>query len=60
VEVEYIAACMAAQEVVWLRKLLAGLFGHMLEPTIIRCDNQSCVQMLVNPFHHDTMKHVDM
>ena len=24
-EAEYIAACMAAREVVWLRKLLAGL-----------------------------------
>ena len=57
-EAEYIAACMAAREVVWLRKLLAGLFGHMLEPTVIRCDNQSCVQMSVNPIHHDQMKHV--
>ena len=40
---EYIAACMAAREAVWLWKLLAGLFGHMLELTVIRCDNQSCV-----------------
>ena len=38
-EVEYIATCMAAREVVWLRKLLVGLFGHMLEPTVIRCNN---------------------
>jgi hypothetical protein len=59
-EAEYIAACMAAREVVWLRKLLAGLFGHMVEPTVIRCDNQSCVQMSMNPVHHDTMKHVEM
>ena len=44
----------------WLRKLLAGLFGHMLEPTIIRCENQSCVQMSVNLVHHDTTKHVEM
>ena len=42
-EVEYIAACMVAWEAVWLRKLLAGLFGDMLEPTVISCDNQSCV-----------------
>ena len=33
-EAEYIAACMAAREAVWLRKLLASLFGHMLEPTV--------------------------
>ena len=52
-ETEYIATCMATREAVWLRKPLAGLFGHMLELTVIRCDNQSCVQMAVNPVHHD-------
>ena len=57
---EYIAACMAAWEVLWLRKLLVGLFGHMLEPTMIRGDNQSCVQMSVNPVHHDQTKHMEM
>ena len=60
VEAEYIVECMAAREVVWLRKLLAGLFGHLLEPTVIRCDNQSCVQMSVNPVHHDQTKQVEM
>ena len=59
-EAEYIAACMVAWEAVSLRKLLAGLFGHMLELTVIRCDNQSCVHMLVNPVHHDQTKHVEM
>ena len=59
-QVEYIAACMATWEVVWLRKLLAGLFGYMLEPTVIHCDNQSCVQMSVNPVSHDQTKHVEM
>ena len=59
-EAEHIAACMVVQEAVWLRKLLVGLFGHRLEPTVIRCDNQSCVQMSVNPVHHDTTKHVEM
>ena len=51
---------MVAREAVWLQKLLAGLFGYMLEPIVIRCDNQSCVQMSVNLVHHDTMKHVEM
>ena len=59
-EAEYIAACMAAREAMWLRKLLAGLFGHILESIVIRCDNQSCMQMSVNPVHHDTTKHVEM
>ena len=52
--------CMAAREAVWLRKLLVELFGHMLEPTMSRCDNQSCVQMSVNPIHHDQTKHVEI
>ena len=60
VETEYIAACMVAQEAVWLRKPLAGLFGHMLEHTMILCDNQSCVQTVVNLVHHDQTKHEEM
>ena len=45
VEAEYIVACVAAQEAVWLRKLLEGLFGQRLESAVIHCDNHSCVKM---------------
>ena len=54
------AASSPAREVVWLRKLLAGLFGQIPEPTMIQCDNQSCVQMSVNPVFHDKSKHIDI
>ena len=54
------AASSATREVVWLRKLLAGLFGQIPEPTVIHCDNQSCVQMLVNPVFHDKSKHIEI
>ena len=27
---------------------------------MIHCDNQSCVQMLVNPVFHNKLKHVDI
>ena len=60
VDAEYIATCMAAHEAVWLRKLIARLFGQMLEPTVIHCDNQSCVKMSINPVQHDRTKHVEM
>jgi len=40
-EVEYIAVCSASNEVVWLRKLLVGVFDLELEVTRIWCDNQS-------------------
>ena len=43
IEAEYITACMATREAMWLRKLLARLFGYMLEPTVIHCDNQTRV-----------------
>jgi hypothetical protein len=35
VEAEYIALCVAVRKVVWLRKLLANLFGHEMDSTII-------------------------
>jgi hypothetical protein len=41
---EYMAACLASSEAVWLQKLLAGVFDLELEVTCIWCDNQSCVK----------------
>ena len=38
-EAEYVAACSASCETVWLRKLLSYLFDLQLDAT---CDNQSC------------------
>ena len=38
-EAEYIALCVAVREAVWLRKLLADLFGHEMDSTVIYCDN---------------------
>ena len=45
VEVEYMLSSTAAREVVWLRKLIVGLFGQIPGPIVIHCDNQSCIQM---------------
>ena len=59
-EVEYIVASIACKEAVWLRKLLAGLFDERLEPTIIRCDNQSCIKLSKNLVFHEKSKHIEM
>eukprot|EP00253_Pinus_taeda_P024187 PITA_24187 len=40
-EAEYMAASLATCEAIWMRKILVGLFGSHLEPTVIYCDNQS-------------------
>jgi hypothetical protein len=60
VEAEYIALCVAVCEVVWLCKLLADLFGHEMDSTIIHCDNQSCVKLLENPVFHYKSKHIEI
>ena len=52
--------CTTAWEAVWLRKLLEGLFGQIPRPTVIPCDNRSCVQMLVNNVFHDKSKHIEI
>jgi hypothetical protein len=59
VEAEYIGACSASCEAIWLRKLLVGLFDLEMEATVILCDNQSCIKMSKNPVFHDKSKHID-
>ena len=44
-EVEYIAACMTRCEVTWLRKLFSELFEHVLDATVILCDNQRGIHL---------------
>ena len=48
-EAEYMAASQATCEALWLRKLLVDLFDQQLRPTVIYCDNQSCIQLSKNP-----------
>ena len=57
-EAEYVVACLASCEVVWLRKLLFDLFDLQMDATCIHCDNQSCVKLLENLVFHDKSKHI--
>eukprot|EP00253_Pinus_taeda_P002065 PITA_02065 len=57
-EVEYMAASLASCEAIWLRKMLFGLFGQPLRPSVIYCDNQSCIKLTENPVFHDRSKHI--
>lgn len=54
------ASNLAACEAIWLRKLLVGLFGLELEPTMIHCDceNQSYIKLSKNPVFHNCSKHI--
>ena len=57
---EYTAASLVAYEAIWMRKILVELFGSHLDPTVIYCDNQSCIKFSVNPVFHDRSKHIDI
>ena len=46
-EAEYMAASVAACKAIWMRKILVGFFGSHLDPTMIYCDNQSCIKLSV-------------
>lgn len=59
-EAEYVAACVAAQEVQFLRAVLGDLGFPQLEPTTIFEDNQSCIAHCRNNYNHTRMKHIDV
>ena len=59
-EAEYIAACSACCEVIWLPKLMSGIFDMEVNTTIILCDNQSCIKMTENSLFDDKSKHIEI
>eukprot|EP00253_Pinus_taeda_P035205 PITA_35205 len=59
-EAEYMATSLAACQAIWMRKILVGLFRSHLEPTVIYCDNQSCIKLSSNLVFQDRSKHIDI
>ena len=57
---EYVVACLASCEEVWLRKLLSDLFDLQLDATCIYCDNQICVKLSENLVFHEKSKHIEI
>ena len=54
------ASSQASCEALWFRTLLVDLFDQELRPTVIYCDNQSCIQLSENPVFHDRSKHIEI
>ncbi|XP_068667719.1 uncharacterized mitochondrial protein AtMg00810-like [Aristolochia californica] len=52
-EAEYKATCVAAYEVVWLRRILNY-------SATLNCDSQSCIAMAKNPIFHARIKHIEI
>ena len=57
-EAEIIALSEATKDVVYLRKLVKGLYAPESGPTPLSTDSQSGRDVSYNPEHHDRMKHV--
>ena len=59
-EAEYVAACEAAKEVVWLKKFLFDLGVVRMEqiPITLFCDNSGAVAQSKDPRNHKKEKHI--
>ena len=59
-EAEYVAACAASQDLVWLRRVLDELGFVQEGPSILFEDNQGCIRHAKNQTDHGRMKHIDV
>ncbi|KAJ9674470.1 hypothetical protein PVL29_023803 [Vitis rotundifolia] len=60
VEAEYISLEAAANQGIWLRKLLADLGQEQSSPTELCCDNKSAIAIAQNPVQHGRTKHINV
>ena len=57
---EYVAAHLATQEIIWARRLLVDLDYGQTNPTQLWSDNQAAVRLVRNPEFHRRTKHIDV
>lgn len=59
-EAEYQATTMAAQESMWLIRLLKDLHQPTNEAISLYCNNQSAIRLAENPVFHARTNHVEV
>ena len=59
-EAEYVALSAAAQECIWLRRLLKDLGFGDDKPTTLHEDNNGALELSKNPKFHQRTKHIDV
>ena len=59
-EAEYVALCCAAQETVWLHRLLSSIGFKQSTPTVLFENNQGSIALSKNPKSHHQTKHIDI
>lgn len=58
-EAEYIAACSAACQALWLSSLLSELNVDIGEVVELQVDNKSAIDLAKNPVSHGRSKHIE-
>ena len=59
-EAEYISAAAAANQAIWLRKLLTDLGQNQADATVIWVDNKSAIAIAKNHVQHGRTKHINV
>ena len=59
-EAEFVAACEASKEAVWLTSLSEELRLKPAGPIPLYMDNQSAIRLVMNPVYHSRTKHIDV
>ncbi|KAK2974046.1 hypothetical protein RJ640_006238 [Escallonia rubra] len=59
-EAKYVAATMATQECVWLKRLIGDMFCEVDYAVQIKCDNESAIKLASNPIFHARTKHIEV
>jgi hypothetical protein len=59
-EAEYIALSLAAQEAIWLQRLLYDVGFKIRKPITIFEDNQGTIELAKNAKYHNRTKHIDI
>mgnify|MGYP000992362219 CR=1 FL=1 len=57
-EAEYVAAAIAAKELVWLNRFIKELGVPIQSQSKLLMDNQSAIKLIKNPEYHERTKHI--
>lgn len=59
-EAEFMAACAATKEALWLKRLLTDINLFHQDTVILHIDNQSAICLIKNVDYHKRCKHIDV
>ncbi|GBP60658.1 Retrovirus-related Pol polyprotein from transposon TNT 1-94 [Eumeta japonica] len=59
-EAEFMAACSAAKEALWIKRLLLDISAYNQDSISLNIDNQSAISVIKNMDFHKRCKHIDV